>query len=185
METIRSYIDGRLVVAVGDITSFAGDAIVNAANSTLLGGGGVDGAIHRAAGPALLRECRALRSGPWPDGLPTGRAAATGPGRLPLRGVIHAVGPVWRGGGYDEAALLSSAYVESLGIARDSGWDSVAVPAISTGVYGYPKPEAARVAYAAVSGFLAANPVPSAVWLVFFSRSDADAFIGSIDEAKA
>lgn len=184
METIRSYIDGRLIVAVGDITTFAGDAIANAANSTLLGGGGVDGAIHRAAGPALLEECRALRSGPWPDGLPAGKAAATGAGRLASRGVIHTVGPVWRGGGSGEATLLSSAYEESLRVARDRGWDEVAFPAISTGVYGYPKAEAARVAYAAVSGFLADNASPSVVWLVFYSRADADTFIESIDEAK-
>jgi O-acetyl-ADP-ribose deacetylase (regulator of RNase III) len=177
MDTIRSYLAGRIVVSVGDITTFVGDAIVDAANSALAGGGGVDGAIHRAAGPALMEECRALRSGPWPDGLPAGRAAETGAGRLPLRGVIHAVGPVWRGGGSEEAALLSSAYV-------NRRWDRVAFPAISTGVYGYPKAEAARIAFGAVSGFLADSVVPSVVWLVFYSRKDADAFINALDRSE-
>lgn len=181
MDIVGRYLGGRIVAAVGDITSFRGDAIVNAANSALAGGGGVDGAIHRAAGPSLLDECRALRAGPWPRGLPPGRAAVTGAGRLPLKGIIHAVGPIWRGGGAGEAEALRSAYVESLALARDRAWRALAFPAISTGVYGYPKAAAARLAYAAVSGFLADNALPESVWLVFYSLPDAAAFTGALE----
>jgi len=168
-------------VAVGDITDFDGDAIVNAANSALAGGGGVDGAIHKAAGSALLEECRALRSSSWPEGLPTGRAVATGAGNLAVKGVIHAVGPIWRGGQADEARLLASAYQESLAIANARKWQRVAFPAISTGIYGYPKAKAALVAYATVSAYLENHAVPVIAWFVFFTGADADTFIGAIN----
>jgi len=187
METVRTYNGGRLVVAVGDITAFNGDAIVNAANSSLLGGGGVDGAIHRAAGPELLAECRALRAGTLSRGLPPGRAVATGPGSLSVKGVIHTVGPICAGGsagiGPDKPAILASAYRESLALASERGWQSIAFPAISTGVYGYPKSEAARVAFETVARHLAANALPATVWLVFFSRSDAGIFIAACEDA--
>jgi O-acetyl-ADP-ribose deacetylase (regulator of RNase III) len=139
----------RITVVEGDLTAEAVDAVVNAANSSLLGGGGVDGAIHRAGGAEILAACRELRAGPLPDGLPTGQAVATTAGRMPARWVIHTVGPVYAHED-DPAALLSSCHVESLRVADELGAATVAFPAISCGVYGYPVEEAAPVAVAAV-----------------------------------
>jgi O-acetyl-ADP-ribose deacetylase len=139
----------RIVLVEGDITEQRVDAIVNAANATLLGGGGVDGAIHRRGGPSILEACRRIRSTEWPDGLPTGRAVATTGGDLPARWVIHTVGPVYARE-EDPAALLSSCHTESLRVADELEAAVVGFPAISTGVYGYPIDEAARVAVEAV-----------------------------------
>jgi O-acetyl-ADP-ribose deacetylase len=144
--------DPRIAVHQGDITALAVDAIVNAANSALSGGGGVDGAIHRAAGPELLAECRTLRR------CPTGEARITRAYRLPARHVIHAVGPVWRGGDAGEDALLAACYRNALALAVEHAIRSIAFPAISTGIYRFPPERAARIAVAEVRGFLADDP---------------------------
>ncbi|MEU1400885.1 O-acetyl-ADP-ribose deacetylase [Streptomyces sp. NPDC005728] len=133
-----------ITLVQGDITRQSADAIVNAANSSLLGGGGVDGAIHRRGGPAILEECRKLRASHYGKGLPTGRAVATTAGNLDARWVIHTVGPVWQAGGDD--SLLASCYRESLRVADELGARTVAFPAISTGVYRWPMDDAARIA---------------------------------------
>ncbi len=139
----------RLTIVRGDITGQRVDAVVNAANSSLLGGGGVDGAIHRRGGPAILAACRALRAGPYAGGLPAGQAVATTAGGLPARWVIHTVGPVYAPG-QDRSAVLASCYSESLRVAGELGALTVAFPAISAGAYGWPADDAARVAVAAV-----------------------------------
>ena len=135
----------HITTVLGDITDQEVDAVVNTANSALLGGGGVDGAIHRRGGPAILRECRALRATDYPEGLPPGQAVATTAGELPARWVIHTVGPVWAAH-EDRSSLLASAYRESLAVAEDLGALSVAFPAISAGAYGWPAADAARIA---------------------------------------
>jgi O-acetyl-ADP-ribose deacetylase len=138
----------------GDLTDVETDAIVNAANSTLLGGGGVDGAIHRMGGPKILEECRRTRETEWPDGLPTGNAVITSGGNLKAKHVIHTVGPVWMGGFHDEAKLLKQAYRNTLKLAVSKGLRTIAFPSISTGAYRYPVQEASCVALGTVKAFL-------------------------------
>jgi O-acetyl-ADP-ribose deacetylase len=155
-------VSARITLVRDDITRLAVDAIVNAANSSLLGGGGVDGAIHRAAGPGLLDECRRL------GGCPTGEVRLTGGHALPARWVIHAVGPIWRGGAADEDALLASCYRQALSLAAERRLTSIAFPAISCGVYGYPIPRACGIALDEIRTFLDRSELPQAVWLVAF-----------------
>jgi O-acetyl-ADP-ribose deacetylase (regulator of RNase III) len=152
----------RIEVVQGDITTLDVDVIVNAANESLLGGGGVDGAIHRAAGPELLAECRGL------GGCPTGQARMTGGYRLKARHVIHTVGPVWRGGGHREDELLASCYQASLALALEHRLESIAFPAISTGVYGFPLDRATAIAVAEVRKILTANELPLRVIFACF-----------------
>ena len=149
------------------------DAIVNAANASLMGGGGVDGAIHRAGGPAILAECRRIRDTRYPDGLPTGEAVITTGGKLKARHVIHTVGPIYGNHDGEEPRLLAACYENSMALAAGHGLASIAFPAISTGVYGYPKEEAARVSLAAVERALKTHARIAEVRLVYFSAADA------------
>jgi O-acetyl-ADP-ribose deacetylase (regulator of RNase III) len=169
----------RIALAEGDITKFAADAIVNAANSSLLGGGGVDGAIHRAGGPSILEECRTL------GGCDTGNAKATTAGNLPARYVIHAVGPIWRGGSDREPELLASCYTRSLELAGDLGCRTVAFPAISTGAFSYPLGDAARIALTATGGALDRLLELRRVTFVLFDRFTFDRFERTLDELRA
>jgi O-acetyl-ADP-ribose deacetylase (regulator of RNase III) len=169
----------RIALAEGDITKFTADAIVNAANSSLLGGGGVDGAIHRAGGPSILEECRLL------GGCDTGGAKATSAGNLPARYVIHAVGPIWRGGSHREPELLASCYTRSLEIAAELECRTVAFPAISTGAFSYPLGDAARIALAATTAELDRLPEVERVTFVLYDGFTYDRFARTLDELRA
>jgi O-acetyl-ADP-ribose deacetylase (regulator of RNase III) len=176
---MNADVTARMQVVEGDMTRLAVDAIVNAANNSLLGGGGVDGAIHRAAGPELLAECRRL------GGCPTGEARITAGYRLPARHVIHTVGPVYASGGRGEADLLRSCYREALRLARDAGDRSIAFPCISTGVYGYPKSDACDAAVAAVAEWLSAEPLPESVIFCCFGADDAALYRARLQSLSA
>jgi O-acetyl-ADP-ribose deacetylase (regulator of RNase III) len=174
---VASFLNGLVVVQVGDITQLKVDAIVNAANSSLLGGGGVDGAIHRAGGPAILEECREIRRTQYPQGLPTGDAVITTGGNLSARYVIHTVGPIYGRHEGREAELLAACYQNSFRLCWTKEIVSVAFPAISTGVYGYPHSEAAQITSQIIEENLRQHPTLEEVRLVFFKPADMDVFI--------
>jgi O-acetyl-ADP-ribose deacetylase (regulator of RNase III) len=167
----------QITLVTGDITEQQVDAIVNAANPTLLGGGGVDGAIHRRGGPAILAHCRELRGSRFPDGLPTGQAVATTAGQLPARWVIHTVGPVYSRSA-DRSALLASCYTESLRVADELGARAVAFPAVSAGIYGWPADDAARIALATVR---AADSAVQEARFVLFTDQMRAVFAAALD----
>jgi O-acetyl-ADP-ribose deacetylase (regulator of RNase III) len=176
-EIVERFLGGRVTVIVGDITQQRVDAIVNAANSTLLGGGGVDGAIHRAGGSQILEECKEIRRRRFPEGLPTGEAVITGGGNLPAPYVIHTVGPIRGAEGGRDAELLAACYWNSLALAVQHNLSSVAFPSISTGAYRYPREEAAAVSSKAIEDFLTADQTLKEVHLVFYDMGDAKLFL--------
>jgi len=173
----QTFVDERVVISVGDITKQDVDAIVNAANSSLMGGAGVDGAIHRVGGPAILEACREIRRTTYPDGLPTGEAVITTAGELPAQHVIHTVGPIYGQHQGREQDLLAACYQNSLLLAAQNSLTSISFPAISTGAYGYPLDEAAQVSSAAIANFLAGDKTLRQVRLVFFRSQDAKTFL--------
>ena len=170
--------DENITIVMGDITELDTDAIVNAANESLLGGGGVDGAIHRAAGPELLEECRKL------NGCPTGEAKLTEAYRLPAKYVIHTVGPIWAGGNSGEPDLLASCYRNSLNLAKDNGLKNIAFPSISIGIYGYPFAEACEITITEIQEFLNESGARINVILVTHSQNDFDVYGSIYDSFK-
>jgi O-acetyl-ADP-ribose deacetylase (regulator of RNase III) len=176
-DNVRQFLDGRVSVIVGDITRQDTDAIVNAANASLMGGGGVDGAIHRAGGDEILEECKEIRRTRFPNGLPTGEAVITTGGKLPALYVIHTVGPIYGQHDGKEADLLANCYHNSLTAAVEKNLTSVAFPAISTGVFGYPQAEAAKIASTTIENFLQTDHQLNEVRLVFFQQHDAEVFL--------
>lgn len=174
---LASFLGDRVKVIVGDITNQEVDAIVNAANSTLMGGGGVDGAIHRVGGPSILEECKEIRRTRFPDGLPTGEAVSTTAGNLPATYVIHTVGPIYGRNGKRDAELLANCYLNSLALAVEHNLASIAFPSISTGAFSYPREEAAAVSSKAIAEFLSSDRQLQDVRLVFFGQSDAQVFL--------
>ena len=174
---IGAFLSGRVIIKIGDITQENVDAVVNAANSTLLGGGGVDGAIHRAGGRQILEECREIRRNDYPNGLPTGKAVITSGGKLPAKYVIHTVGPIYGRDPRAEAGLLSDCYKNSLLLAMENQLQTISFPSISTGAFSYPKNEAARIASETIGNFLKEYETIEEVRLVFFSEVDARTFL--------
>jgi len=172
----------KISLVQGDITDIDADAIVNAANQALMGGGGVDGAIHCKGGPKILEECKRIRATEWPDGLPTGKAVITSGGNLKARYVIHTVGPVWHGGKRHEPELLAEAYSNSLKLAVSKGLKTVAFPSISTGAYGYPIEEASRIAITTVKKFLEKEDRIDKVVFVLFTKPDLETYKEAIKE---
>ena len=173
----ENYIGGRVVVKFGDITQEETDAIVNAANSTLMGGGGVDGAIHEAAGESLLYECKKIRQSNYPNGLPTGAAVITPGGDLTAKFVIHTVGPIYGSNSGKDAQLLSDCYANCLHLAAENNVKTISFPSISTGAFAYPKAEAAQVSSQSIEDFLSRDSTVAQVFLVFYSQNDARIFL--------
>ena len=173
----QSFLDGRVTILVGDISQQQVDVIVNAANPTLMGGGGVDGAIHHAGGPQILEECKELRRTRYPKGLPTGEAVITSGGKLAARYVIHTVGPIKGRAGDGDAHLLASCYRNCLTLAVEHDLRTIAFPSISTGAYGYPREEAALVSSEAIASFLSTDSLLKEVRLVFYKPGDANVFL--------
>lgn len=173
----KEFLDGRVSVIVGDITKQDTDAIVNAANASLMGGGGVDGAIHRAGGDAILDECKEIRRTRFPNGLPTGEAVITTGGKLQALYVIHTVGPIYGQNDGKDAELLANCYHNSLTLAVEKNLTSIAFPAISTGVFGYPLAEAARISSKTIENFLGTDHQLKEVRLVFFKDLEAEVFL--------
>jgi len=173
----QDFLNGRVIVKVSDITEEKTDAIVNAANSTLLGGGGVDGAIHEAGGAQILAECQEIRRNKYPKGLPTGEAVITGGGYLSAKFVIHTVGPIYGMNHGKDAELLANCYQNSLALAVENNLVSISFPSISTGAFAYPKHEAAQISSNAIKNFLANDLTIEQVNLVFFSLADAEKFL--------
>jgi O-acetyl-ADP-ribose deacetylase len=176
---MKSFLGKRVQVLVGDITKQETDAIVNAANASLLGGGGVDGAIHRAGGDEILEECKEIRRTRFPNGLPTGEAVITTGGKLPALYVIHTVGPIYGENGGKDAELLANCYHNSLTLAVEKNLSTISFPAISTGVFGYPQDEAAEVASQTIENFLRTDHQLNEVRLVFFQQRDAEVFLAN------
>lgn len=172
----EKYLNEKVVVTVGDITEQDVDAVVNAANSTLLGGGGVDGAIHSKGGRQIYDECKQIRETIYLKGLPTGKAVITSGGNLKARHVIHTVGPIYGINDGNDAQLLADSYYNSLKIAVENSLKSIAFPSISTGAFHFPKHEAAQIASVAIKEFLENDDLLSEIRLVFFSQSDAEKF---------
>lgn len=166
----------------GNIVEMDTDAIINAANSSLMGGGGVDGAIHRKGGPKILEECKKIRATKWPQGLLTGKAVITGAGNLKAKHVIHTVGPIWHGGKRGEPELLAQAYENSLSLAVAKGLKTVAFPSISTGAYGYPIKQASSVALKVTKDFLMKRNTLDEVVFVLFSEHDLKIYLKTINE---
>jgi O-acetyl-ADP-ribose deacetylase (regulator of RNase III) len=177
MDFIATFLSSRVSILVGDISQQQVDALVNAANSTLMGGGGVDGAIHYAGGPKILEECKEIRRTRFPSGLPTGEAVITSGGNLAARYVVHTVGPIKGQSGSRDAELLAACYRNSLALAVEHGLRTIAIPSISTGAYGYPREEAAVVSSEAIKKFLSSDRLLQEVRLVFYTRGDANVFL--------
>lgn len=172
----------KMYLVQGDITDVDTDVIVNAANSTLMGGGGVDGAIHRRGGPKILKECKRIRATDWPQGLLTGKSVITSGGNLKAKYVIHTVGPIWRGGTSGEPELLAGTYRNSLKLAVSKGLKTIAFPSISTGAYGYPIEKASRTALETVKEFLEKEDRLEKVVFVLFSKHDLDIYKGAVSK---